>query len=141
RSCSPAIMASAVSAWMISRAPAARRRSTTTPRSTRWGYGRKFCRRLAGEGLRRLVARLLENLVYGFVAAPNQGIDDTGEGRPGKRRQPEQPQLLDRPSADEHRGAGAPRRVHGGIGDRDTDQMNQGQSQADGDRCEALRGA
>src|ERR1019366_9549606 len=107
RSCSPAIMASAVSAWTISRVPAARRRSTTTPRSTRWGYGRKFCRRLAGEGLRRLVARLLEDLVYGFVAARNQGIDDAGERRSGNRRQPEQPQLLDRPPA--QGGAGAAR--------------------------------
>ena len=58
---------------------------------------------------------------------------------PSDRRHPEQPQLLQRPAADEQRRAGAARRVHRGVGDRDADQVDQRQAQADGDRREAGR--
>jgi hypothetical protein len=46
-----------------------------------------------------------------------------------------------RPVADEQRHAGAARRVHRGVGDRNADQVDQRQAQADGDRREARRGA
>src|ERR1019366_4024001 len=89
----------------------------------------------------QLCRLLLLNLAYRFVAACNKGIDDARERPAGNWRQPEEPQLTDRPSADKHRGTGAARRIHREIGNRDADQVDQRQPKADGDRREALRGA
>src|SRR4051812_6986942 len=43
----------------------------------------------------------------GFRAA-HPPVDDAGQGRAGQRRDPEQPELADRPAADDQRYASAP---------------------------------
>uniref|UniRef100_A0A1I7XXP9 ADH_N domain-containing protein n=1 Tax=Steinernema glaseri TaxID=37863 RepID=A0A1I7XXP9_9BILA len=50
---------------------------------------------------------------------------------------PEQPQLFDGPGALEEGHAGRTRRVHGGVGDGDADQVNQGQGQTNRHACQA----
>ena len=53
--------------------------------------------------------------------------EEPGDHRADDRRQPEQPELADIFAAGEQRRAGAARRVDRGVGDRDRDQMDQGQ--------------
>ncbi len=57
-------------------------------------------------------------------------IDDAGDHRTQQRRDPEQPQLRQRPAADKHRGPCAARGIHGRVGDGDADQVDQRQAQA-----------
>ena len=71
------------------------------------------------------------------VLVADQAIGQGAEYRTENRRDPEQPQLGNRPVADVQGDRGAARRVHRGVGDRDADQVDQGQGQADGDRREA----
>ena len=66
---------------------------------------------------------------------------EPGNGGADDRRHPEEPQLLERPSADDDRGSGAARRVHREIGDGYTDQVNQREAEADRDGRKALPGA
>ena len=73
------------------------------------------------------------------LAAGDGAVDQRAQQGADDRRHPEQPQLRERPAADEDRHAGAARRVHRGVGHRDADQVDQRQAQADGDRREALR--
>ena len=47
-------------------------------------------------------------------------------------RQPEQPELRDIRSAGKKRRAGAARRIDGGIGDRNQEEMNKRQAKPDG---------
>ena len=64
---------------------------------------------------------------------PDHGANDAAEDR----SEPEQPELLHRPSTDEQglpRGAG---RIDGCVGDRNGNQMNKGEGKTDGDRREA----
>src|SRR5690606_29259028 len=61
-------------------------------------------------------------------------VDGSTEDTAGKRHHPEQPQLLQRPAALKQRNRGAARRVNRGVSDRNTDQMNQGERQANGQR-------
>jgi hypothetical protein len=49
------------------------------------------------------------------------------------RCDPEQPELLESPAADDEGGTSAARRVHGEVRDRNADQMNECKSQSDGD--------
>ena len=75
------------------------------------------------------------------AAAPrSRRVHQAGQYRADQWRQPEQPELLDRPPAHEHRRAGRPGRVHRRVGDRDADEVDEGERQADGQRGEA-RGA
>ena len=64
------------------------------------------------------------------VEKPGQRCADNGRG-------PEQPELLQGPAADEDRLAGAARRIDRCIGHRNANQMDQSQTQANGDRGEA----
>src|SRR5690606_14155731 len=50
---------------------------------------------------------------------------------------PEQPQLFHGPGALEEGHAGRTGRVHGGVGDGDADQVNQGQGQTNRHACQA----
>src|SRR5690242_18405482 len=52
-------------------------------------------------------------------------IDEPSESASKERGQPEEPQLRERPSADEQRGSGAARRIHGGVGHRNANQVDQ----------------
>jgi hypothetical protein len=59
---------------------------------------------------------------------------------------PEEPQLLHRPAADEERRSGAACGVHRRVGNRDADQVDEGEAEPDGharesDRSPAVRGA
>jgi len=64
-------------------------------------------------------------------------IDHAAEYRAGNGRDPEQPQLLQRPTAHKERRARAARRVHRRVGDRDADQVDQREAEPDGNRCES----
>src|SRR5262249_15708173 len=73
-------------------------------------------------------------------------VDSRSQYRTGQRREPEQPQLLHRPSAYKDRGTRAASRVEGPVGYGNTTQDHYGQNQPDGDTCEsgwsaAVRGA
>ena len=68
-------------------------------------------------------------------------VDEPGQQSADDRRDPEEPELLDRPAADEERGARAPRGVHGDVRHRDADQVDQREAEADRDRREPGRGA
>ena len=67
----------------------------------------------------------------GLLAQP--AIEHAAERAADERRDPEHPELRQRPAADEQRRAGAARRVHRGVGDRDADEVDEGQAEADGD--------
>jgi len=56
-----------------------------------------------------------------------------------QRRKPEQPQLLQRPAADEQRRSSAARGIHRRIRNGDADQVDQREAQPDRDWREALR--
>ena len=58
-----------------------------------------------------------------LIAQP--AIDNAADSAADQRRNPEQPELLQGPAADEQRRAGAARRVDRGVGDRNADQMDQ----------------
>src|SRR5262249_22926553 len=70
------------------------------------------------EGLGLGVARDLDR--YWLIGA-DHAVDDAREDRADQRRQPEQPELLERPAAREQRGSRAARRVHRGVRHRDAD--------------------
>lgn len=76
-----------------------------------------------------------------LLLAGKNRIDDSGKSRADDGRDPEQLELCDGPAADEQRGAGAAG-GHREVGDRDADQVNQRQSEADGEgrACRWLRG-
>lgn len=69
--------------------------------------------------------------------AMNECADDGADDWRG----PEQPELRDRPVADEDCDAGAACGVHRAVGDRDRDQVDEREGEADGDGREALRRA
>ena len=75
------------------------------------------------------------DLGRGLLAEP--AVEDAAERAADQRRDPEQPELRQRPAADEQRRAGAAGRVDRGVGDRDADEVDQRQAEADGDRGEA----
>jgi hypothetical protein len=81
----------------------------------------------------------LDPLAWQRTAYPS--VDHGAEHRPRDGSDPEHPQLRQRPTADDHRRSRAPRRVHREVGDRDTDQVDQRQPEADGDRGEPARAA
>ena len=66
-------------------------------------------------------------------------VHQAGQHRADDWRQPEHPELLERPPAHEHRRAGRPGRVHRRVGDRDADEVDERERQADGQRGEARR--
>ena len=67
-------------------------------------------------------------------------IQHAAEDPADDRHDPEQPQLLQSPAALENRYRGAARRVDRGVGNRNADQMDEGQRQADSDGGKARRG-
>src|SRR5215831_6709895 len=58
---------------------------------------------------------------------------------PNKRRNPEEPELPEGPATNKNCWTSTPSRVHRHVGDRDANQVNQCQSQTDGNRRESLR--
>ena len=62
-------------------------------------------------------------------------VHDAGGNCPQQRCEPEEPSLLEGPSADEERRARTARGIRG-VGHRDTDQVNQRKGQADGQPSE-----
>jgi len=63
-------------------------------------------------------------------------VDDPAEHSADDRREPEDPELLKRESADDDRRTGAARWVHGRVRHRDRDQVDERETEADGDRSE-----
>lgn len=57
------------------------------------------------------------------------------------RGDPEEPKLLDGSAANEHGHSGRAGRVHGGVGHRDRDEVDEREAEADGDRGKACRSA
>ena len=77
----------------------------------------------------------------GFGLIPSDpAIHDACDSRAQQRRQPEQPQLRQRPAAHEHGRACAARRIHRRVGDGNADEVNECEAQTDGNRCEAFGG-
>ncbi len=73
----------------------------------------------------------------GFFLAGDDRVNNPGERGADDGGEPEEPELLDGPAADEERGSGAAGGVHREIGDRDADEVDQREPEADGDRREA----
>src|SRR5262245_33768219 len=73
--------------------------------------------------------------------AGDRRISATGEDRAEDGGDPEEPELLEGPAADDEGWTGAARRVDGEVRDRDTDEVDDGEAEADGDGREALRRA
>jgi hypothetical protein len=76
-----------------------------------------------------------------FGLSGQQPVGEAGERCADDRRYPEQPELCQGPTAHEQRGTGAAGGVHRRVRDGDADQVNQRKREANGDGCEALRGA
>ncbi len=93
--------------------------------------------RSSSASLRRLRRRHAGHRNRGPLAQP--AIEDAAEDAAEERCDPEQPELSDGPSADEHGRSGAARRVHRQVRDRDTDEVDKGQAQPDGERREPDR--
>ena len=66
-------------------------------------------------------------------------MDHAGHHGADDRRDPEQPELLERPAADEQRRTGAARRVHRRVGHRNADQVDQRERETDREAGEARR--
>src|ERR1051325_275859 len=73
------------------------------------------------------------------VLSAKPAIDDPGNRRADDGCQPAQPELPQRPAAGEESRRRRAGRVQRGIGDGDTDQVDQREAEADGDRREPLR--
>src|SRR5262245_40076249 len=71
------------------------------------------------------------------VAEP--AVKSATQGPADEGRNPEKPELCQRPAADENGRAGAPGGVHRGVGDRDADKVDQDETHADRDWGEAGR--
>src|SRR3954471_14399475 len=68
-------------------------------------------------------------------------VDEAGERRADYWRYPEEPQLRERPPADEQRGPRRARGVDRGVSDGDAYEVNQRQREPDGERRHAGRRA
>ena len=66
-------------------------------------------------------------------------VGDTADHATENRGDPEEPELLDGSTADEHGHSGRACRVHRGIGHRDRDEVDEREAEADGNRGEACR--
>ena len=73
---------------------------------------------------------LASRVVLGADEPVGQGAEHTADDR----RDPEEPQLPDGPAAREERDARAAGRVHRGVRDGNADEVNERESEADGDR-------
>ena len=73
------------------------------------------------------------------VLAEDAVVENSADGATDKWRDPEQPELSERPSTDEERGTGAASWVDRSVRDRNADEMNHHQREADGQRREAGR--
>src|SRR4030095_11049942 len=65
-------------------------------------------------------------------------IYDTCKRGSDERRYPKQPELAECPAANDHGRSGATRRVNRGIGNWDAYEVNQRETQSDGDRRQSL---
>ena len=77
----------------------------------------------------------------GFSAFCDAAIRHRSKDRAENRRNPEEPELADRPSAGEERNARASRGVDGRIGHGNADEVDQRQRKTDGERRKACRRA
>src|SRR5581483_12034607 len=71
----------------------------------------------------------------------DRSMDEARERRAGDRRDPEEPELRDRPAADEERRSRAARGIHRRVRDRDADQVDERQREPDRDPRESDRRA
>src|SRR5258705_11317907 len=78
---------------------------------------------------------LAEGLLWG---GEEGGGDETAYDCSNDWRDPEEPELTERPAAGEDCGAGAAGGVDRGVGDRDADEVDQREAEADGDGGEAF---
>src|SRR5262249_16475300 len=76
--------------------------------------------------------------LLGDVATNDQRIDPAAQKPAHERRDPEQPELLERPASHEEGRPRAARRVHRGIGDGDADEMDERKGEPDRGGSEAL---
>ena len=85
---------------------------------------------LSAAGYRRLVD----------VTLQERAMEESGDEGADDGRDPEEPELVDRPATDEERGRGATRRIHRGVGDRNADEMDERERETDREAGEADRG-
>lgn len=83
-----------------------------------------------------LLLLALAALAFGQALVCN-AADDATENR----GDPEEPELLDGGPANEHCHCGRAGRVHGGVGHRDRDEVDEREAEADGNRGETCRSA
>src|SRR5580700_9400308 len=113
--------------------------STNAPARTRalgHPYSLPLSRRSSTALRRGLLFRHVDLVVF---VQPSP--DEARKSPPQKRRDPEQPQLLEGPPSDEERRAGAARRIDRQVRDRNADEMHERQGQADGNPGKADDGA
>ncbi len=68
-------------------------------------------------------------------------VDEAAKYAADQRRHPEKPKLAESPSANKERLAGAARRIDGGVGDGNADEVDEREAQANGDGREAFGSA
>ena len=77
-------------------------------------------------------------VIISVFRAADETVDCRTHHTADDRRQPKQPELGNRPTAIEDGDTRAAGRIHGGIGYRNADQVNQGETETDGNRSEPL---
>ena len=85
----------------------------------------------------RQLRRRTGNLPLRLTAQP--AIDDAAEDAADERRDPEQPELRERRTADDQCRSGGARGIDRRIGDRNAHKVNKRQAEADGQRRKAGR--
>src|SRR6185369_5942713 len=102
--------------------------------------GRPFTRGDSGPRSDRAFVRLVHAADgWGVSTAEQTRISDSSECSASDRRKPEQPELTERPATDEHCRPGAARGIDGQVGNRNANQVDQGQRETDWDGREAGR--
>ena len=78
-------------------------------------------------------------LLLAALAFGDALVGDTANHAAENRGYPEEPELLDGSAANEHGHSGRASRVHGGVGHRDRDKVDEREAETDGDRGKASR--
>ena len=78
-------------------------------------------------------------LLLAALAFGDALVGDTANHAAENRGDPEEPELLDGSAANEHGHSGRASRVHGGVGHRDRDEVDEREAEADGNRGKACR--
>ena len=88
-----------------------------------------------------MAATLGLRLLLAALAFGDALVGDTANHAAENRGDPEEPELLDGSAANEHGHSGRASRVHGGVGHRDRDKVDEREAETDGDRGKACRSA